>query len=93
MPKPRQRVIGRMRIERSTFPDDGLLTAETAPMAPGQRGGASLFVNFARDEMTLLIEVAMDLGMNSGESINQGALGAPLAEEAESSKFYEHSHA
>ena len=43
--------------------------------------------------MTLLIEVAMDLGMNSGESINQGALGAPLAEEAESSKFYEHGHA
>jgi len=73
--------------------DDGLLTAETAPMAPGQRGGASLFVNFAGSEMTLLIEVAMDLGMNSGESINQGALGAPLAEEAESSKFYEHGHA
>jgi hypothetical protein len=31
-------------------------------------------------------------GMNSGESINQGALGAPLAEETERSKFYERSH-
>lgn len=31
---------------------------------PGQREGASLFVNFAGDEMTLLIEAAMDLGMN-----------------------------
>ena len=43
--------------------------------------------------MTLLIEAAMDLGMNSGESINQGALGAPLADEAQSSKVYEHSRA
>jgi hypothetical protein len=43
--------------------------------------------------MTLLIEVAMDLGMNSGESIDQGALGAPPAEEAERPKFYEHTHA
>ena len=50
-------------------------------------------VNFAGDEMTLLIEAAMDPGMNSGESINQRPLGAPLAEEAESSKFCEHSHA
>ena len=34
--------------------------------------------------MTLLIEAAMDLSMNSGEFINQGAPGAPLAEEPES---------
>jgi hypothetical protein len=43
--------------------------------------------------MTLLIEPAMDLGMNSAESNGQGALGAPLAEEAQSPKFDEHSRA
>jgi len=30
--------------------------------------------------MTLLIEAAMSLCMNSGESIDQGALGAPPAQ-------------
>jgi hypothetical protein len=38
-------------------------------------------------------EDAVFVGVNSGESINQGALGAPRAEETEGSKFYEHSHA
>jgi hypothetical protein len=38
-------------------------------------------------------EDAVFVGMNRGEWINQGALGAPLAEETDSSKFYEHSHA
>jgi hypothetical protein len=71
----------------------GYLLSKRQSRAARPTRGASLFVNFAGDEMTLLIEVAMVLGMNSGESIYQGAFGAPLAEETESSKFYEHSHA
>ena len=35
---------------------------EGAPL--GQRGGAPLFVNLAGDEMALLIEMVVDLGMN-----------------------------
>ena len=38
------------------------LGREGAPL--GQRGGASLFVNLAGDEMALLIEMVVDLGMN-----------------------------
>jgi hypothetical protein len=71
--------------------------ARSSPCDPrrsrGKRISERIFVNFAGDEMNLLIDAAMDLGMNSGESINQGALGAPLAEKAESSRFYENSHA
>ena len=37
----------------------------------------------AGDEMVLLIEAAVDLGMNSGKSIEQGALGAPRAKNPE----------
>ena len=36
--------------------------AEGAPL--GQRAGSSLFVNFAGDEMALLIEMVVDLSMN-----------------------------
>ena len=35
---------------------------EGAPL--GQRGGAPLFVDLAGDEMALLIEMVVDLGMN-----------------------------
>ncbi len=38
------------------------LGREGAPL--GQRGGASLLVNLAGDEMALLIEMVVDLGMN-----------------------------
>ena len=38
------------------------LGREGAPL--GQRGGAPLFVNLAGDEMALLIEMVVDLGMN-----------------------------
>jgi hypothetical protein len=35
---------------------------ENAPL--GQRTGSHLFVNLASDEMALLIEMVVDLGMN-----------------------------
>ena len=38
------------------------LGREGAPL--GQRGGAPLFVKLAGDEMALLIEMVVDLGMN-----------------------------
>ena len=38
------------------------LGREGAPL--GQRGGAPLFVSLAGDEMALLIEMVVDLGMN-----------------------------
>ncbi len=38
------------------------LGREVAPL--GQRAGSSLFVNFAGDEMALLIEMVVDLSMN-----------------------------
>ena len=38
------------------------LGRDGAPL--GQRGGAPLFVNLAGDEMALLIEMVVDLGMN-----------------------------
>jgi len=40
----------------------GPLGREGAPL--GQRGGAPLFVNLAGDEMALLIEMVVNLGMN-----------------------------
>ena len=39
-----------------------LLGRESAPF--GQRGQASLFVDFAGDEMTFLVEMVVDLSMN-----------------------------
>jgi hypothetical protein len=38
------------------------LRCEDAPL--GQRAGSSLFVNLAGDEMALLIEMVVDLGVN-----------------------------
>ena len=38
------------------------LGRDSAPF--GQRGGASWFVNFARDEMALLTEMIVGLGVN-----------------------------
>jgi hypothetical protein len=47
---------------RSTPRPKRPLGRESAPL--GQCAGSSLFVDLASDEMALLIEVVMDLGMN-----------------------------
>jgi len=49
-------------VWRSTRRPKRRLGREGAPL--GQRGGAPLFVNLAGDEMALLIEMVVDLGMN-----------------------------
>ncbi len=49
-------------VGRSTRRPKRRLGREGAPL--GQRGGAPLFVNLAGDEMALLIEKIVDLGMN-----------------------------
>ena len=49
-------------VGRSTRRPKRRLGREGAPL--GQRGGAPLFVNLAGDEMALLIEMVVDLGMN-----------------------------
>ena len=49
-------------VGRSTRRPKRRLGREDAPL--GQRGGAPLFVNLAGDEMALLIEMVVDLGMN-----------------------------
>ena len=49
-------------VGRSTGRPKRRLGREGAPL--GQRGGAPLFVNLAGDEMALLIEMVVDLGMN-----------------------------
>ena len=49
-------------VGRSTRKAERRLGREGAPL--GQRGGAPLFVNPAGDEMALLIEMVVDLGMN-----------------------------
>jgi hypothetical protein len=43
-------------------PPSSHLSCEGAPL--GQRGRAPLFVDLAGDEMALLIEMVVDLGMN-----------------------------
>ena len=49
-------------VGRSTRRPKRRLGREGAPL--GQRGGAPLFVNLAGDEMALLIEMVVELGMN-----------------------------
>ena len=49
-------------VGRSTRRPKWRLGREGAPL--GQRGGAPLFVNLAGDEIALLIEMVVDLGMN-----------------------------
>ena len=49
-------------VGRSTPRPKRRLGREGAPL--GQRGGAPLFVNLAGDEMALLTEMVVDLGMN-----------------------------
>ena len=49
-------------VGRSTRRPKRRLGREGAPL--GQRGGAPLFVSLAGDEMALLIEMVVDLGMN-----------------------------
>ena len=49
-------------VRRSKRRPKRRLGREGAPL--GQRGGAPLFVNLAGDEMALLIEMVVDLGMN-----------------------------
>ena len=49
-------------VGRSTGRPKRRLGREGAPL--GQRGGAPLFVDLAGDEMALLIEMVVDLGMN-----------------------------
>ena len=49
-------------VGRSTRRPKRRLGREGAPL--GQRGGAPLFVDLAGDEMALLIEMVVDLGMN-----------------------------
>jgi len=51
-------------VGRSTRRPKRRLGREGAPAPLGQRGGAPLFVNLAGDEMALLIEMVVDLGMN-----------------------------
>ena len=46
----------------ATRPPSSHLSCEGAPL--GQRGRAPLFVDLAGDEMALLIEMVVDLGMN-----------------------------
>ena len=62
----RRRALSEQRqvvcVGRSTRRPKRRLGREGAPL--GQRGGAPLFVNLAGDEMALLIEMVVDLGMN-----------------------------
>jgi hypothetical protein len=52
---------GRLRMAQHAQTQERL-GRESAPL--GQRGGAPLFVDLAGDEMALLIEMVVDLGMN-----------------------------
>jgi len=61
-------------VGRSTRRPKRRLGREGAPI--GQRGGAPLFVNLAGDEMALLIEMVVDLGMNAEPTIVAAALAA-----------------
>ena len=49
-------------VGRSTLRTQRRLGREGAPL--GQRDGAPLFVDLAGDEMALLIEMVVDLGVN-----------------------------
>ena len=50
------------RIQHDRHLASGDLCRESAPLRQGSR--ASLFVDLPRDEMTLLIELVVDLGVN-----------------------------
>ena len=52
------------------------LGRDSAPL--GQRGRASLFVYFASDEMALLIEMIVDLGLNRAELLQRLLAPKPL---------------
>ena len=56
-------------VGRSTRRPKRRLGREGAPL--GQRGGAPLFVDLAGDEMALLIEMVVDLGMNWAEFLQR----------------------
>src|SRR5271157_2561340 len=57
---------------------------ERAPLA--ERGRASLFVDFAGDEMTFLIEVVVDMSMNCAEFLERLGASEPLHGSLSSSK-------
>src|SRR5208337_4594750 len=68
---------GRSSTHGAARPDrSGHLGREGAPL--GQRAGSSLFVNFAGDEMALLIEMVVDLSMNWAEFLQRLHASKPL---------------
>ena len=75
---------GRSSAHGATRPPSSHLNCEGAPL--GQRGGAPLFVDLAGDEMALLIEMVMDLGMNCAEFLQRLHASKPLHSPFSSSK-------
>ena len=71
-------------VGRSTRRPKRRLGREGAPL--GQRGGAPLFVSLAGDEMALLIEMVVDLGMNRAEFLQRLHASKPLHGPFSSSK-------
>ena len=58
---------GRSSTHGAARPDPRPSGREGAPL--GQRGGAPLFVNLAGDEMALLVEMVVDLGLSPASSM------------------------
>ena len=56
---------GRLRVAQHALPLKRHLSREGAPL--GQRGRTSLFENVAGDEMALLVEMVVELGVNRAE--------------------------
>ena len=84
-PSRRKRNIGMMAVSRkrrvsnfwhSVPKPKQRLGHDSAPL--GQRGGASLFVNVARDEMALLIEMIVNLGVYRAELLQRLLAPKPL---------------
>ena len=65
---------GRLRVARHVRPQ----TATDATSARRQRDQASLLVDLPRDEMALLIEVVVDLGVNCAKHLQRLHASKPL---------------
>ena len=55
-------ITGPLRMAQRALTERRPLGSEYAPL--GQRAGSSMFVNLASDEMTLMIELVVDLSVN-----------------------------
>ena len=88
------RTLARLRGLRSDLIDPAIAAhhgrivkrtgEERAPLA--ERGQASLFVDFAADEMTFLVEVVVDPSMNRAEFLERLGASEPLHGSLTSSK-------